>query len=103
RLEAVDTLVVKVSKMAGLYKSALCIRLAREAGLGLLGSGLTESRLGLAAAVHLFGALDIPLADLNGPQFLGDDPIAEGSPRLEPGLAYLPASPGIGVTVDLDK
>jgi L-Ala-D/L-Glu epimerase len=100
RLEAADTLVVKLSKMAGLYRGTLCTRMAIEAGMGLLGSGLTESRLGLAASIHLMGGYGVPYADLNGPQFLADDPIAEGSPRIEAGTAYLPVEPGIGVTVD---
>jgi muconate cycloisomerase len=103
RLEAADTLVVKLSKMSGLYRGALCTRLALEAGMGLLGSGLTESRLGLAASIHLMGACGVPFADLNGPQFLADDPIAEESLRIEPGMAYLPEAPGIGVTVDEGK
>ena len=103
RLEAADTLVVKLSKMAGLYRGALCTRMAIEAGMGLLGSGLTESRLGLAASIHLMGAYGVPFADLNGPQFLADDPIADGALRLQAGLAYLPETPGIGVQVDSAK
>ncbi len=103
RLEAADTLVVKLSKMAGLYRGTLCTRLALEAGMGLLGSGLTESRLGLAASIHLMGACGVPFADLNGPQFLADDPITDGSLRLEPGMAYLPETAGIGVSVDEGK
>jgi L-Ala-D/L-Glu epimerase len=89
--------------MAGLYRGTLCTRMALEAGMGLLGSGLTESRLGLAASIHLMGGYGVPFADLNGPQFLADDPIAEGSPRIEAGTAYLPTAPGIGVTVDAEK
>jgi L-alanine-DL-glutamate epimerase-like enolase superfamily enzyme len=103
RLEAADTLVVKLSKMAGLYRGTLCTRMALEAGMGLLGSGLTESRLGLAASIHLMGAFGVPFADLNGPQFLADDPVAEGSLRLEPGRAFLPENPGIGIKVDAEK
>jgi L-Ala-D/L-Glu epimerase len=103
KLEAVDILVFKLSKMGGLGRTRLCMQIAREAGLGLLGSGLTESRLGLAAAVHLCGALGgCAFADLNGPQFLADDPVGEGLDLL-PGLAHVPTTPGIGVTIDPEK
>jgi o-succinylbenzoate synthase len=103
KLEAVDILVIKLSKMGGLARARLCVQIAREAGLGLLGSGLTESRLGLAAAVHLYGAFGgCAFADLNGPQFLADDPVAEGL-DLVPGLAHVPTTPGIGVTIDAEK
>ena len=37
RLEAADTLVVKLSKMAGLYRGTLCTRMAIEAGVSALG------------------------------------------------------------------
>src|SRR5262249_18005261 len=43
KLEGVDILVLKLSKMGGLARARLCAQIAREAGLGLLGSGLTES------------------------------------------------------------
>jgi muconate cycloisomerase len=103
RLEALDVLVLKVSKMGGLSRALLAARIAREAGIGLLGSGLTESRLGFAAAAHLYGAFGwVPYADLNGPQFLADDPV-EGDLRIEGGQAFVPDGPGIGVTVSLEQ
>jgi len=40
--------------------------------------------------------------DLNGPQFLGDDPVA-GGPRVDGGTIHLPAGPGLGVTLDEEK
>jgi muconate cycloisomerase len=89
--------------MGGLHRAKLAVQIAREAGIGLLGSGLTESRLGLAAAVHLFAAFPgCPFADLNGPQFLADDPISGGI-TLEGGAAQVPTAPGIGVTLDAEK
>ena len=74
RLEACDAVVVKLTKMGGLTRARLCGELAREAGLGLLGGGLTESSLGLVASAHLFHALGMEdPVDLNGPFFLADD------------------------------
>jgi muconate cycloisomerase len=103
KLEAIDVLVLKLSKMGGLARARLCLQIAREAGLGLLGSGLTESRLGLAAAAHLYAAFGgVPFADLNGPQFLADDPVLDGL-ELSPGSVTLPTAPGIGVTIDPEK
>jgi L-alanine-DL-glutamate epimerase-like enolase superfamily enzyme len=103
KLEACDVFVMKLSKMGGLYRARLATQLAREAGLGILGSGLTESRLGLAAHVHMLAAYGgCAFADLNGPQFLADDATAGGI-ELEPGLAHVPSSPGVGVAPDPEK
>lgn len=102
RLEALDMLVLKLSKMGGVGPATLCTRIAREAGIPLLGSGLTESRLGLAASAHVYSAFGgLAFADLNGPQFLGDDPI-EGV-DVRPGIVVVPDGPGIGVTVNQEK
>jgi len=103
KLEACDVFVMKLSKMGGLYRARLATQIAREAGLGILGSGLTETRLGLAAHVHLLAAFGgCAYADLNGPQFLADDPLAGGI-EVRPGIAPVPTGPGIGVTLDPDK
>jgi muconate cycloisomerase len=40
--------------------------------------------------------------DLNGPQFLGDDPVANG-PRVVDGMIHLPEGPGLGVTLNDEK
>jgi L-alanine-DL-glutamate epimerase-like enolase superfamily enzyme len=56
KLHAIDILVVKVSKMGGIYFAQQCIRIALDNGIGLLGSGLTETRLGLVASAQLFAA-----------------------------------------------
>jgi len=103
RLDACDLLVVKLSKMAGVHRAALAIRIAREAGIGVLGSGLTETGLGLAATVHVLSACGGCLyADLNGPQFLADDPVADGV-TTDGGVAAVRDAPGIGVTLDPEK
>jgi L-Ala-D/L-Glu epimerase len=103
RLEACGILVLKLSKMAGIYPAMLGARIAKEAGVGLLGSGLTESRLGLAASAHLIAACGgCPGADLNGPQFLADDPVASGV-EIDRGQVILSAAPGIGVQLDPEK
>ncbi|GGD94343.1 mandelate racemase/muconate lactonizing enzyme family protein [Paenibacillus nasutitermitis] len=103
RAEACDTVVIKLTKMGGLTGAKLCGDIAREAGLGLLGGGLTESRLGLTASAHLFNYLNIAEpVDLNGPIFLQDDPVHEG-PIIEEGHVILPDKPGIGCEVSMEK
>ncbi|MBB6634827.1 mandelate racemase [Cohnella thailandensis] len=103
RAEACDTAVVKLTKMGGLTGAKRCGELAREAGLGLLGGGLTESRLALTASAHLFNYLQIEEpVDLNGPIFLEDDPIESG-PSVEEGTVELPDQPGIGCRISEDK
>lgn len=66
----------------------------------LMGSGLTDSDLGLAASLHLFSAygIDTPV-DLNGRQFI-DSPYAGETVRVEKGVARVPDAPGLGVEVD---
>jgi len=103
RLEACDYVVIKLTKMGGLATARLCGEIAREASLGVLGGGLTESRLGLAASAHLFDylAIDHPV-DLNGPFFLADDPLAKG-PQIDDAVVRLSDEPGLGCLVDQQK
>ncbi len=103
RLGAGEILVVKLSKMAGVGPALECIRLARTAGMRILGSGLTETRLGLAATAHVLAAGGgCDYADLNGPQFLAEDPVA-GGVDVSGGAVRLSHSAGIGVVLDEEK
>lgn len=102
RLEAFDVLVVKVSKLGGLWHTRRLLDLAEEAGIPVLGSSLTESGLAAAASGALFGAYRLAgPADLNGPQMRATGP---GVPswRVEGGTLVIPPGPGIGVPVDLE-
>lgn len=100
RAEAIDTLVVKLSKMAGFHRARQCIEIAQAAGIGVIGSGLTESPLGFMASVQLYSAFGIEYADLNGPgQFLGGGP-AWDAVRIEHGVVQAPNAPGIGIEID---
>ena len=103
RAEACDSVVIKVTKMGGLRGAKICGEIAREAGLDLLGGGLTESRLGLTASGHLFNYLDIDYpSDLNGPMFLMDDPVEDG-PVIQQSNVELPAAKGIGCIISMQK
>jgi muconate cycloisomerase len=103
RREAVEGLVIKVNKTGGLYYARQFCDLARNAGLRLIGSGLMDAPIGFAASVHLFAAygIDYP-CDLNGPQHIAEDYLAEPLP-MEGKFALVPQRPGIGVVMDEAK
>jgi muconate cycloisomerase len=100
RLEAVDVAIAKVQRSGGLTLSRRLCSLAEDSGVRLMGSGLTDSDVGLAASLHLFAAygIDTPV-DLNGRQFI-ESPYAGPTVRVEAGTAYVPDGPGLGVEVD---
>jgi muconate cycloisomerase len=100
RLEAVDVAIAKVQRSGGLTLSRRLCALAEDSGVRLMGSGLTDSDVGLAASLHLFAAygIDTPV-DLNGRQFI-ESPYAGPTVRIEAGTAHVPDGPGLGVEVD---
>jgi len=103
RRDAVEGLAIKVSKVGGLHYARQMCDLALNAGLTLIGSGLMDAPIGFAASVHLFAAYGISLpVDLNGPQFIAEDYLAEPLP-VRNQVAYVPRGPGLGVVVDEDK
>ncbi|MFT4416484.1 mandelate racemase/muconate lactonizing enzyme family protein [Fredinandcohnia humi] len=103
RLEACDYAVIKLTKMGGFTGAKLAGEIAKEANLGLLGGGLTESTLGLTSSAHLFNYLEIKLpSDLNGPFFLEDDPIRNKGSIVN-GSIMLPNGYGNGCEVDFKK
>jgi muconate cycloisomerase len=100
RREAVEALVVKVNKTGGIHYARQLCDLARNAGLRLIGSGLMDAPIGFAASVHLFAAygIDYP-CDLNGPQHIAGDYLAEPLPR-EGRFAPVPQRAGLGTVID---
>lgn len=100
RLDAIDIAIAKVQRSGGLTLSRRLCSLAEDAGVQLMGSGLTDSDLGLAASLHLFSAFGISgPVDLNGRQFI-DSPYASHTVTVRDGLAEVPSGPGLGVEVD---
>ena len=103
RREAVEGLAIKVSKVGGLHHARQMCDLALNAGITLIGSGLMDAPIGFAASVHLFAAYGLGLpVDLNGPQFIAEDYLAEPLP-IRDQVAYVPAGAGLGVVVDEAK
>ena len=98
---AADLVVLKVAK-SGLRGSLKIHALAEAAGVGCMGSGMTESGVGLAASIHLFSTLRlIAPVDTNGPQFL-EDLIVSGL-EISGARVRVPDKPGLGVKVEEDK
>lgn len=99
RNDAIGVAVAKVQRNAGLWQSRQLCEIAEAAGVPLSLSGLTETDLGLAAGLHLAAAFDISPLQLNGPQYIETDFLAErvwkGGGRVR-----LPEGPGLGVEVD---
>lgn len=99
RLEAADLVVLKVCKSGGLRACQQSAVVAEACGMGLLGSGLTESGIGFTASIHLFACVPTLLPpELNGVQFL-ESMWVDGL-RLEGASAVVPDGPGLGVTPD---
>ncbi|GAB3874996.1 enolase C-terminal domain-like protein [Kibdelosporangium lantanae] len=101
RLGAVDVAIAKVQRSGGLTLSRRLCQLAEDSGVRLMGSGLTDSDLGLAASLHLFAAFGITTpVDLNGRQFVSSVYATGATVRVSDGVAEVPTGPGLGVDVD---
>jgi muconate cycloisomerase len=102
RMEAGDLVVLKVAKSAGLWGCQRSAIVAEANGLGLLGSGLTETGLGFTAAIHLFSTLELQLPpELNGPEFLTD--LMVDGLEIQGCTVTVPDGPGLGIKVREDK
>lgn len=103
RLEMIDGLALKVARVGGLWAAQRQLEILEDAGLLILGSGLTDPEVSLAAMLHLYGAYGLAFpAALNGPQFLAAE-ILDRPLRIEKDLAYVPEGPGLGIEVDRQK
>ena len=96
RQDLATGIVVKVAKLGGLHHARQVLDLCRARGVMRLGSGLMDAPLTLAAGLHAFAAagIDFP-CDLNGPQFIAEDYLAEPLPVKDGALA-VPSRPGLG-------
>ncbi|MEV5719110.1 enolase C-terminal domain-like protein [Amycolatopsis mediterranei] len=101
RLDAVAVAIAKVQRSGGLTLSRRLCVLAEDSGVRLMGSGLTDSDVGLAASLHLFAAhgIDTPV-DLNGRQFIDSVYTTGTTVAISDGVAQVPTGPGLGVEVD---
>jgi L-alanine-DL-glutamate epimerase-like enolase superfamily enzyme len=99
-LKLLDGIAMKPARCAGLFDARRQIEMCRRDGLMVLGSGLTDPDVSLAASLALYASYDLPDPfALNGPQFL------EGSALTFPfvvndGTIAVPRGDGLGATVD---
>jgi L-alanine-DL-glutamate epimerase-like enolase superfamily enzyme len=101
-LGMMDGITLKPARSAGLYPSQKIVQLAQENGIALLGSGLTDPDLSLAAALHLYAwiGFENPCA-LNGPQYLVQSLCDQGDVFIpENGSLKIPNRPGLGIRMD---
>ncbi len=100
RLDLLDGVAMKHARCGGLAEARRQVELLRDAGLMVLGSGLTDPDLSLAAALGLYGAYDLQHpAALNGPQFLSGSVLTKPLAVMDGQLA-VPSGAGLGVGVD---
>ena len=103
RREAVEAVAIKVAKVGGIHYARQVCDLALNSGLKLIGSGLMDAPISFAAGVHVFAAYGISdPADLNGPQFIAEDYLAQPFP-IERQTALVPRAPGLGIEIDETK
>lgn len=103
RLNLLDGVAMKPARTAGLWDACRQIEILRNAGMWVLGSGLTDPDVSLAASLVLYGAYGITHpAALNGPQFLTGSYLRQPF-QLESGGLAVPTGPGLGVEVDEGK
>ena len=101
-LGMMDGITLKHARSAGLYPTQKIVQFARENGIALLGSGLTDPDLSLAAALHLYACIGIekPCA-LNGPQYLVQSLCDKGDVFIpENGSLKISDRPGLGIRMD---
>lgn len=100
KLGCLDGVSMKPARCGGLGEARREIELALNAGLLVLGSGLTDPDVSLAASLILYGAYDVkhPCA-LNGPQYI-DGSVLKQPLQVANGEMAVPTGPGLGVEVD---
>ncbi len=99
-LGVMDGLTLKIGRSAGLWQTRQIVETARRHGIFLLGSGLCDPDLSLAASVHMFAwaGIDKPCA-LNGPQYLAESLDVSGFVP-DSDLIRVPTGPGLGLQFD---
>ena len=103
KLELLDGVAMKPARCGGITEARRQIEIVERAGLILLGSGLTDPDLSLAASLALYGAYNLKYpAALNGPQFLNET-ILRKPFEVKNGELSVPTGPGLGVEVDEEK
>lgn len=102
-LGLLDGVAMKPARCGGLTEARRQVEILLDRGLMFLGSGLSDPDLSLAASLALYGAYDLKYpAALNGPQFLSMS-LLQTPITVEAGAMKVPAGPGLGVELDVEK
>jgi L-alanine-DL-glutamate epimerase-like enolase superfamily enzyme len=100
QLGLLDGIALKPARCGGLFEARRQLELAHNEGLWLLGSGLSDPDVSLAASLALYSAYELEHpAALNGPQFLTESFLREPF-VVRDGALQPPTGPGLGVEVD---
>lgn len=95
--EAVDMINIKLMKSGGIHKARKIAEVAEAAGVPCMIGCMSESEVGIAAAVHLAAAMkNIRYADLDSDLLLKDK-LVKNSLKVENSLRPLSSLPGLGV------
>ncbi len=104
RLDVMDGIAMKPARCGGLYPAKRQYEMAQDAGMMIVGSGLTDPDVSLAATLALYGAFEYALpAALNGPQFMDVSVLRTPLEVAADGTMAVPVGPGLGVEVDEAK
>lgn len=98
---AASIIVVKLSPAGGITGAMSMLRVAAEKGLGTVVTGMIDTSVGIAAALHVAAAADAlaGACGLGTLDLLTRD-VVEKPLRIENGAMLLPDGPGLGVTLD---
>jgi L-alanine-DL-glutamate epimerase-like enolase superfamily enzyme len=100
---AADVVNVKLSKSGGIREALAVEAVATAAGIGVAMGCMTETRLALTAAAHVVCARrSFRYVDLDGADFLAEDPVVGGM-RIGPQGVVAAETPTVaGLGADLD-
>ena len=99
---SVDLLVLKLARVGGILVARSIIDHARTKGLSVVLTSSLDAGVGLAAAIHLSAALDLPHACGLATGSLLTHDLLQNPITPTNGLLPTPNSPGIGISLDPD-
>jgi L-Ala-D/L-Glu epimerase len=99
-LDACDVVNVKVAGAGGFGPARELLREARANGLGAFISSTLDGPWGIAAALQLAAAEELPLACGLATLELFDSPLARALPPPRAGTLKIPTGPGLGVSIE---
>jgi len=103
RQDMCDGVAMKPARNGGLVPAKRLWEMAQDAGLMIVGSGLTDPDVSLAGTLALYGAYEYRLpAALNGPQYVNAS-VLKNPLKVQNGTIAVPTGHGLGIEVDEEK